>query len=86
MRVGRDEFLLAGFNCVSNGGNSYCNTLPWHLLRPLLACCFQVGVSTFCYNISWCRPVALNLFHISYPFIKQYFQIYLQYTQRCSFI
>jgi len=30
-------------------------------------------------------PVVLNLFYISYPFIKQDYQIYLQYTQWCSF-
>jgi len=30
--------------------------------------------------------VVLNLFYMSYPFIKQDFQIYLQYTQWCSFI
>jgi len=31
-------------------------------------------------------PVVLNLFYISYPFIKQDHQIYPQYTQSCSFI
>jgi len=28
----------------------------------------------------------LTFFYISYPFIKQDYQIYAQYTQRCSFI
>ena len=32
------------------------------------------------------RPVVLNLFHICYPFIKQYCPIDPQYTQWCSFI
>ena len=32
------------------------------------------------------RPVVLDLFYISYPFIEQDYQIYPQYTQWCSFI
>jgi len=32
------------------------------------------------------RKVVLNLFYISYPFFKQNHEIYLQYTQWCSFI
>jgi len=32
------------------------------------------------------RAVVLNLFYMSYPFIKQDYQIYLQYSQWCSCI
>ena len=32
------------------------------------------------------RPVVLNLFYVFYPFIKQDYQIYPQWTQWCSFI
>ena len=32
------------------------------------------------------KAVVLNLFYISCPFIKQDYQIYIQYTQWCSYI
>jgi len=50
---------------------------------------WQVFLITFAMNSSsesFPRAVILNLFYISYPFIKQDYQIYPQYTQWCSFI
>jgi len=32
------------------------------------------------------KPVVLNRFYISYPLVKQDYQIYSQYTQWCSYI
>jgi len=37
-------------------------------------------------TLVYSRPLVRNLFYTSYPFLKQDYQIYPQYTQRCWFI
>ena len=51
-------------------------------LTTLLGILLQNMIYTCCYP----KPVVLKHFYISYPFIKQDYQIYHQYTQCCSFI
>jgi len=74
---------------------AYCFSLGWlhhadvwflrHCTEPQLSTSIdKVKVGIFkLYGFS---AVVLNLFHTFYPFIKQDYQIYPQYTQWCSFL
>jgi len=57
-----------------------------NLPKRLLKNCAQ-SLATFQTSLQlYPSPVVPNLFYISYPFVKQDYQIYSQYTQWRSFI
>jgi len=61
-------------------------TRPFVCFLSTAKCIVFQTVSTSTKATNLVRTVVLNVFYISYPFIKQDYQIYPQYTQWCSFI
>ena len=54
-----------------------CYTMIVSVYRPILTLLYSFRHS----GMLLFRPVVLNLFYMSYPFIKEDYKIYPQYTQ-----
>jgi len=85
------RLLHFGLSTINMPGQSYVKTSPSESTQShlYLECCliFKLikNLVCVCYHLGLMQ-LFLTFFYMSYPFIKQYYQIYPKYTQWCSFI